>query len=163
MRSRNSLGCVLISFTLAGCHGKPLKLEVRKGCKTPEVVHCLQQYAFENLSSSDVEQLVQEGIGKCLALSDKDKLNVQKACLPLRVGIDKKRRSPIEVNWTAGEVRPDSLLVDAYYAAVPDLRSCCDLGGDPVINGLSGHDYSACIVAEHKSRSSLCNSLLPGP
>lgn len=131
MISRSGFLVAAAVIFLCSCR-KQVKLEVRKGCTTPEVVECLQEYAFEEMSSGDVGRLVQGGIPKCFAERDMPRLSEQRSCLPLTVGTDRDREIPIAVFMTCSDnCSPKSLQVGAHYRDVRDVHACCKLGGHP--------------------------------
>ena len=147
---------------LSACESRPHPLEVRDECKSPEVVRCLQQYAYEELSSNDVKRLIEDGIDQCLS-KDPSILGKQAKCLPLWVGNDEEGRK-LALVFQCADVCPDRGHVVLVYPAAVSREECCARGGLTFLNWTFGEAYQACAPPEyfdvlpHKTtaRLSLC-------
>ena len=121
------------------------KLEVEPGCKTPEVVSCLQDYAYEQMQPRDIWRLAAEGLPKCLS-DDPEALHKQTTCLPVYMGITKTEdgRAPVAVS------RPSRFPAVSFFDSVfsPAAFYCCKMGGYPLLAPGSGGASRACLTPE---------------
>lgn len=112
---------------LLGCNKEPKKLMAPAECRTPEVVACLQPYAFNRLSNDDIRRIATEGVPRCLS-KDKDILGRQQAkCLPIEMGKDNRGRE-IAVRFFCSDVCPDQGYAYVGFAESIKKAECCKAG-----------------------------------
>ncbi|HEX9640147.1 MAG TPA: hypothetical protein VGB13_02405 [Candidatus Krumholzibacteria bacterium] len=128
------LGTLVLVLALALYPRPRTKLEVKLGCKTPEVVACLEDYAYDRMRSRDIWRLAAEGLPKCLS-EDPEAFSVQATCLPVRVGtVYVSRVLGIPAVTFDGELRLNGF-------------GCCEGGGYPLYTG-GGYGPLACLTPE---------------
>ena len=156
---------LLAVITLMSCRnnqspdssGKVAKaLEVPPGCKTFDLVRCLQPYAFEEFSSKDIERLVTEGMRKCLS-REPWALRAQAACLPRQLGTDRRIGLPLMLSYACEDNCPAAGGVSLAYGAQVDLEACCAIGGAIYQTWAFGRQYMGCgppeALVEHSKES----------
>lgn len=151
------LGVVLACLGGAGCRSKK-HLDVPVGCGDPAVVACLQRYAFERLSESDVERIAVDALAKCFA-TDKAALALQARCLPLNMGVDRRNGRAVTLRYFCSDLCPDAGGVLPMYLGVTNVEQCCELGGFPFKDPAWGHHFRGCGVASSawKNLRSTCS------
>jgi len=126
-RVRRTLALVVCFSALLSCRGKPKRLEVPPGCPEPEVVRCLQDYAYERLSSRDIKRLIGEGVPSCLS-RDQVILSRRSDCFPLDMGKDDQGRM-IALVFRCEDMCADRGDVVPMYVDSMSPEACCDGGG----------------------------------
>ncbi len=104
MRARAGLlACFFI--VLVSCERRQ-PLEKRPGCRTPEVVECLQPYSSRMLDSDEIRLLIEEA---CLAVWRRP---IQSDCRsnrpvsPLEMGKDERNGLPVILVYTCNDLCP---------------------------------------------------------
>ena len=137
------LRVVLIGLGITSCRGEQHPLKVSSQCKSPEVISCLQEYAYEGMRDADIERLVVQGIEQCFS---KDRRLQQKqagTCLPLRVGTDRQEH-PLELVFRCEDDCTTTGHIWLKYAEATPLKECCERGGFTIRAwSFNGH-YNGC-------------------
>lgn len=138
---RRSILLALGVFVLPSGRAQRVKLDVRLGCQTPEVVKCIEPYAFDTLDTAALEGIV-EARQACLS-QDKEVLYSQSTCLPLTMGVDAAVGRPVELDYRCADVCPSAGGVLVLYALKGGEEACCGVGGYPV---KAGWGYEGCAI-----------------
>lgn len=109
-----------------------------------QVWRCVARYIQPTLTPDAIRLIEAEGM-KCFS-DDKDELDEQSACLPLRLGVDAQNRRPIEIAYTCSDVCPRYGGILLLYAHVTE-NECCALGGYPLQDSAFG-TYIGCSPPE---------------
>lgn len=159
---------VLFSLALlTACNRKRQELQVRADCKSPEVMACLQQYAFEEMDSRDIERLIVEGVDRCFS-DDSKELAKQTRCLPLIVGKDRRFDDRLGLIHNCDDLcQYKKDLIQLLYAENIGLERCCERQGLTFRVWSAGGRYGGCGPPEYRyllftdktrlNKYSLCN------
>ena len=144
----------VLSFALCtACEREHRQLAPREGCETPEVVACLQKYAYDNLTGMDRERVTEQALRECLS-EDASVLRRQKSCLPMILGRD---LTGFEVMvWVECEFfvynesrRHECIPVVGYNSEGPlSWRACCVAGGSALHR--EGSRLVVCVPSEYE-------------
>lgn len=132
-----------MGLTLASCRGDKHPLKIYADCKSPEVIHCLQEYSYDNMSDADIERLVVEGIDHCFSKNIDERGTQALSCLPLRVGTDRNKR-PLELIFRCEDACRKNGHIWLRYADAPPLEECCARGGMTIRAWAANGHYSGC-------------------
>ena len=134
---------VLIGLGISSCRGEKHPLKVLAQCKSPEVIGCLQEYAYEDMRDADIERLVVQGIEHCFS-KDVDERDTQAfGCLPLRVGTDRDEH-PLELVFRCEDNCRTTGHIWLRYADRPPLEECCERDGITIRAWAANGHYSGC-------------------
>jgi hypothetical protein len=140
------LACFL--GALASCERRQ-PLEKLPGCRTPEIVECLQSYASGTLDSDEIRLLIEEGVPRCLAKKDPRRLAEQASCLPLEIGKDERNGLPVMLAYSCDDLCPAyGMTLVLYQGIKADEAQCCATGGYPWKRAGEGHVGRACVPPE---------------
>jgi hypothetical protein len=136
--------------SLAHCNDEPRRrykeLKVHEKCETPEVLTCLQDYAFEELTQDDVERIIMQAVQACLS-DDSSILARQATCLGVSMGTDV--RVGLALYVSAGLRRYKHFVIVGYGRS--SLQECCARGAIPASLSYS-RNYEVCRPPEYLER-----------
>jgi len=134
---------VLIGLGITSCRGEKHPLKVSAQCKSPDVISCLQEYAYEGMRDADIERLVVQGIEQCFSKDRREQQEQAATCLPLRIGTDSDDH-PFDLVFRCEDNCRTTGHIWLRYSDRPPLEECCERGGFTIRAwSFNGH-YSGC-------------------
>lgn len=130
---------------LVSCRGERHPLQAQAQCKSPEVIGCLQEFAYNDMSNADIERLIVQGIDKCFSKDRKERHAQADTCLPLQVGTDRDDH-PVELVFRCEDNCTTTGQIWLKYADRPRLEECCERGGLTIRAWSANGHYSGCGV-----------------
>ncbi|MBK9259902.1 MAG: hypothetical protein IPM54_08710 [Polyangiaceae bacterium] len=128
------------------CIAVGLALASVVGCVNEEPCECIQSFGNPNMTSADIERLVDVGFKQCFDHNEPNALSDDSRCLPTVVGTDARNGKSLTVGYFCSDVCPDYGHINVSYTGVSEAE-CCSVGGIPAKDpGWGG--YMGCFPPE---------------